>query len=313
MPTRYSPSDIRNGAFTLMEMLVSTAVLALLIILIVQLVNSASLATLGTRKRIDSDATARSTMGIMANDFAKMVQRPMGDVDYIFAKITGNDKVFFYSEAPGYMPSADLSRKSTASLVGYRINNETFQLERLGKALTSDGAGTSMVFLSFAGSAPNSQTTLAGTWPTTLGSAPDYNGSDNTDYHAISDEIFRFEFCFMTRSGGYFQPSSSWQPLADDNNDGIPNIKDVRAIVVTVAALDKMSRQLVTDMSRLAQTLDDSSLSTDPSNPTTDPSKLVSAVWKAKIESRAFASEAGIPQIAAGAIRVYQRVFYLQQ
>ena len=301
--------------FSLLEMLVCAAVFALLIVLIAQMVNSATLTILGSRKRIDSDAAVRSAMGIMANDFARIVQRPMGDVDFLFAKCGINDKVFFYSEAPGYISNdnAILASRQTVSLVGYRVNKETFQLERLGKGLvwskldglTWDQAPW-LVFLSFQGNTPAPQTTLAGAWPNTLGSSPEYNGSDN-DYHAISEEIFRFEFCFIDQSGKCFQPSSSWQPWADDNNDGIANIKEVRAIVVALAALDKTSRQLVGDMSALAKALPDPSDAELQSSPP----KLMAMTWKQAIESPDFAKNARIPKSAAGAVRVYQRVLSL--
>ena len=296
--------------FTLVEILVATAVLAGLLLLIAQLFNSAVLTTLDSRKRVESDAAVRTVMGIMANDFARMIQRPLADVDYVFAKSTGNDKVFFYTEAPGYMPVASLSNKSTVSLIGYRINDK-FQLERLGKALTWTGSGTSMVFLSFSGSTPVAKTTLAGAWPTTLGSSPGYNGTDN-DYHAVSDEVFRFEFCFLTQSktsgtAGFCEPSSNWQPWADDNQDGIPNMKDVTAVVVSVAALDKASREIVSDMAKLAAALPDP---TD-ADLKASPPRLPAAIWKQAIESSTFAKTAGAPQLAAGAVRVYQRVYHL--
>ena len=277
--------------------------LGLLIVVTTQLVDGMTLTTIGSRKRIDSDSTSRTVLNIMGNDFARMVQRTKGDVDYLFTKSAGNDSLFFYSEAPGQITSATLSEKSNVSLAGYRIreinapNGSKLQLERLGKALT--WSQINVVFHSAASGAAG----LDVVFGTVI------SGTD--DYHVVSEDVFRFEFCFMTQSGGYFEPANTWKPWADDNNDGIPNIKDVNGILVTIACLDQTSRSSLKDMRSLAAALPSIPISTDPNAPTTDLSKLPAAVWKQKIESPDFASQAGVPQLTAGAVRVYQRVFYL--
>ena len=287
-----------------MEMLVATVVLALLTTLIVQSMNHASRATLGSSHRIDSDGAARTAIGIMESDLTMMVRRPRTDVDVVFAKIVGNDKMFFYSQAPGYLPTAQSSSKSPFSLVGYRIN-DAFQLERLGKGLLWSNPG-GLVFLNFESGVPTPQSTLAGAWGQTIGTSPSYKGSDD-DYQIISDEIFRFEFCFMDRSGRFFQPDSFWCPWSDDNNDGISNLNEVRAIVVAVAVLDKKSRQMAHDLGALQAELTDP---TDADLQATPP-VLMAAKWKQKIESPGFATRVGVPAQVAGAVRVYQRVIPL--
>ena len=308
--TSHGQHGFAHSAFSVVEMLVAMAVLVLLVALISQLFSSASLSSIASRKRIDSDSAARIALGIMASDFAKMVRRP--DVDAIFAKIPGNDKVFFYSEAPGYLAPALAADKSTVSLVGYRINNTTFQFERLGKALSWSGTGSSLVFLNFGvaptpSATPVPSTTLAGAWPATLGTTPNYNGVDD-DYQIVSDAVFRFAFCFMDQSGKYFLPDvNTWRAWADDDNNGVLNLNEVRAVVLTVAVLEKTSRKIVPDMSKLAAALPDASITDlQASQP-----KLMAATWKEKIESPDFASLAGVPAPAAGAVRVYQRVIYL--
>lgn len=286
MPANYS----KRQGFTLLEVLVATAVLVVLVTLVSQLVKGVSVATLSSRKRLDADAASRMALGVMSNDFAKMVRRPMAEVDYLFSKNPGNDRFFFYSEAPGY--SATPQSKGSVSLVGYQINSQ-FQLQRLGKALPLSGTG-SLILLS------GSSNQLASLFSATL------SGTD--DFQVISDEIFRLEFCFLRKDGLYFEPSQAWKPWGDDDNDGIPNIKDVRAVVVTVVCLDKTSRKLVRDMQALANLFPDSGLS----SATTDPSKLAAAIWKKQIEGTpSLASKADIPQTAASAIRVYQRLFFL--
>jgi len=223
MPGRKPP------AFTLVEMLVSVAVLAILVLLISRLFNSATATATMSRSHIDADEAARKVFDRMGSDLAAMVRR--SDVNYIFYKQPsagsgqpGNDSMFFYSEAPGYLSSSATSAMvttgsaGTVALVGYRINqfNQYYSgvpvMERLGENLTWGGApdttGTfpgGMVFLTTPVSAIS---TLAGNWVYTLG-LPPYNANvagnqeDTSHYQVLSDMVFRMEFCFLLKSGTY--------------------------------------------------------------------------------------------------------------
>src|SRR5882757_11200917 len=93
-----------SSAFTLIELLVSIGILALLVVLVSGLVNSATLATNQSGKRMDSDSQVRLIFDRMANDFSAIVRRQ--DVDYIFAKQNGNDTMYFFSEAAKYFDTS---------------------------------------------------------------------------------------------------------------------------------------------------------------------------------------------------------------
>ena len=95
---------VNNRAFTLVELLVSIAVLALLILLITRLVNSAtSITTLGN-KHMDADSHARPVLDRMALDFVQMLKRK--DISYYVktgsTTMAGNDWIGFYSTVQGY-------------------------------------------------------------------------------------------------------------------------------------------------------------------------------------------------------------------
>src|SRR5581483_9053711 len=159
------------SAFTLVELLVSMAVLTLLFVVMSQLVNSTTIVSTSSRKQLDADSEARVVFDRMLLDFERMIKRK--DVDFLFSKQSGggnsgsNDKFFFYSEAPAYAPSS-LSFKSPVALIGYRVNS-SYQLERLGKMLTWSTTGSnpgSVVFLTFppGSTTPIPGSTLAGSW-----------------------------------------------------------------------------------------------------------------------------------------------------
>src|SRR5438132_6199775 len=73
-------------AFTLVEMLISIVVLALLILLVTQVVNTAATVARPANKHIDTDIQARAILDRMAADFARMLKRT--DVDYYIKQPT---------------------------------------------------------------------------------------------------------------------------------------------------------------------------------------------------------------------------------
>ncbi|MEI6351728.1 MAG: prepilin-type N-terminal cleavage/methylation domain-containing protein [Verrucomicrobiota bacterium] len=194
--------------FTLVELLVAMSVLVLLLVLVSQLVNSASLVTSQSGKRLDADTQARMLFDCMAVDFENMIKRP--DVDTLFYKATGNDKLFFFSQAPAYFNSAiNATAKSDVALVGYRVTGQNgdasnfapaHSLERLGKGLTWDGTpgGAAPGSMVFASGSANPTNTLASIWTADIGSAPDYSGSSDF-YHVLADQVFRMEICFQVK------------------------------------------------------------------------------------------------------------------
>jgi hypothetical protein len=268
-------------AFTLIELLVSMSVLTLMIVFVAQLVNSATTVTTGSRKHMDADAQARLVFDRMAVDIEKMVKRK--DADYIFSNQTGtgssvsNDSMFFYSESAAYWDgnSTDFTNRSSTSLLGYRIN-AAYQLERLGKLLSWDGAAPSptpgpspgsMVTLSYpvasaspaATPTPYPNSTLAGNWTGTLISTgtPPYSSGSDSDYHVIGDQVFRLSFCFLLKSyvdsagvqyPGFYSvnPYNKLVPghgsLASVQGTGL---QDVAAVVVAIAVLDNTSRTII--------------------------------------------------------------------
>jgi prepilin-type N-terminal cleavage/methylation domain-containing protein len=153
-----SRSHSRQAGFTLVELLVAIAVLAIILVAAATILSTTAALTTVTNKHMDANDQARMVFDRLGNDFARMVKRK--DVDYIFWKNTGNDVMYFYTEGASYFDSTTFSlasgytaatggymaEKNSVSLVGYRVNNTAtvgvapyYQLERLGKALSWDG------------------------------------------------------------------------------------------------------------------------------------------------------------------------------
>jgi len=311
-----SPSRSIRGAdraFTLIEMLVSMAVLVLLILMVTQIMNGATKTTGNSRQRLETDSEARMVFDRMAGDFARLVNRK--DVDSLF--IDGaNDQLFFFSEAPAV--NAGMTDPQPVALIGYRINTD-YQLERLGKGLTwGDPPPAGMVFLTYPVSGPPGPLPTPTPVPdptSTLKGGPFYplisasGATPGSAYHVIGENVFRLEFTFLLKpfilTGSTVQTPAAYSttPYNANHPNGV-GLGDVQAIVVTLALMDSKSRKLISSPSALSSIVGTFS-------PATDPVKTLPAEqWQAGLKG-IFRDGGGIPPAAAAQIRIYQRLFYL--
>jgi type II secretory pathway component PulJ len=291
----------KRSAFTLAEILVSVAVLALLVVLVSQLMNSAVAITTIGNKRLDSDNQARPILDRMAQDISQIIKR--SDLDYylkVNKKYTGptqagNDQLAFFSNVEGYSTAGS---QSHLSLVSYRVNSSNTanrnKLERLGKGLDWNGDPTVNNPIVF------SPLTIAGTWPAATSSS-----TTDGDYEPIGPQIFRFEYYYQLQSGDL--NDSPWDDInPSPSHTTVSGLRDVGAIVVVIATIDPKSRVLINDaqLTTLAGQMDDYSVYKPPGNSgKVGPQPQVQ--WQDAVNASA------IPTAAKAGIRFYQRYFYL--
>jgi prepilin-type N-terminal cleavage/methylation domain-containing protein len=305
-------------AFTLVEMMVSMAVLVLLVLLVAQIMNGATKTTGSSRQRLDADSEARMVFDRMATDFAGMVNRK--DVDFIFRRDrNGNGAAYFFSMAPAVNSGGTLANLDSTALIGYRINSK-YQIERFAKSLEwNQPAPGGMVFLSYlqplvAGSptpTPQPGSTLT---DSAFGSLI-AEGSTDKAYHVLGENVFRLEFSFLLKpfvQAGVLQPAvysdkpfnatrtTSTSPYTNSGVNSGVGLTDVQAIVVTIALVDGKSHNLVTNPSQFSNAV--SAFSANAAS-----GELPAAKWQDNISSLS----GGLPQIVASQVRVYQRVFFL--
>lgn len=224
-----------SAGFTLAEMLVATAVLALLVVFVTQLVNhAAAVVTQGT-KHMETESHVRPLFDRLAVDIAQMAKR--NDVSCFLKNAasgslmgsgsTGvNDRLAFFSAVPGYFNDNDSSNtiaryNSRYSVVAYRINADPASTaynrsERMAKGLFLNGAYSAPIGsndvtpLLFLAPAPGSlytdpdsyNTTIDTYWPaaTRPFGDPAYNPTDNYQkYELVSPQVFRFEYYYLTK------------------------------------------------------------------------------------------------------------------
>lgn len=320
---RRVPSPARRttarAGFTLVELLVSALVLAIIILLVGELFSSAALVTGIKKKHMDADAQARAVFDRMAIDFGQMVRRP--DVDYFLKDALnpqkgsgggGNDQLAFFSQVPGYTQAAGTRR--TVSVVGYRINANSanpfyLKLQRYGNGLLWSGSSALVTFSSTP--ATSGSGAIVVNWPAATDAS-----TDDGRYELAGAQVFRMEYFYVLK-GQTLADGTLLPPLLSDipwdtrnpgpNHTAVNGLSDVAAIAVVIAVIDPRSRVLVTDaqLTALAKELPDFS-TTGSDGSAAKPGDL-EAQWKQAIEK----SASGISRTAASTIRVYQRRFYL--
>ena len=297
---------LREGGFTLAELLVSIAVLVLLVFLFAQLLNSAAtIVTLGN-KGMDTDSQARQLLDRMAIDFDQMLKR--SDVSYYVKTVgnteTGNDQIAFFSAVPGYYSQAGYN--SNASLVAYRVNADPNSasynnLERMGKGLALNGAyATSIPLLFLDGTA---STTIQGVWPAATNSTgTDSDCSNSGCYETAGPEVFRFEYYYLL-SGSPSIGTANQLSAGPWTGTNTFSVKDVAAIVVAIAVIEAKSKVLLSNdqIAALAGTLPDFTTGWAPGQ--------LLMQWRDALD----ANTIGLPRPAISGVRVYERYFYLSQ
>jgi type II secretory pathway pseudopilin PulG len=334
----------RFSGFTLAEVLVSLLVLVLLVIMVTQLVTSATAVTRVAHKQIDTDTQARLVFDRMALDFGQMIKRT--DIDYYVKQPDiayrghgnghgwgrgrtgdlGSDQIAFFSQVPGYYPSA---WGSPISVVAYRVNEDTsannasyVRLERYAKGLVWNGVSSTnipMVFLPL---------TIDSNWPAATHNFGPGNPNLSRDpdyYETIAPGVFRFEYYYLLKDGRVTDwPWDRW----DDqfaNQQTITNpirigLNQVESIAVSIAVIDPAGRALIDAVSpdRILDLAEDMADFKNARGRGVGAQKIgdLEYQWKTVIESVAQTgltpSGLPVPPEAAKMIRVYNRYFDLK-
>jgi prepilin-type N-terminal cleavage/methylation domain-containing protein len=275
-----------SDAFTLMELLISVAVLAIIILMVAQLMSNATAITRTGNKHIDTDTQARAVLDRMAVDFAQMLKRT--DIDYyvkapvgyknpkahgkglhLISGQPGNDQIAFFSQVAGYNSTSSTSL-SPVSLVAYRINAGTttstsyLMLERMGKGLLWNGINTTggnapypIVFLPGQIAPSPSPAAAIGPWSNT---GPWYAAINNDnsakssdpDYETIGPGVFRLEYYYLLKNGQIadipkIPPTAAAWDFTKTLSANLNAFSDVEAIVVAIAVIDPAGRSLLYD------------------------------------------------------------------
>lgn len=269
-------------AFSILELLVAVAVVALLALVVISIADNTARLTGSSQRRMSADAAARGAMDRLAADFSALFLRK--DLPDLLEKREGNDRLLLNAQVAGYGGDRGLSRV-------------TYLVSDYPAAGVSDAAFDPLVLLRGAeGTGWNTNTPAFGGTNTAT-------GFDAGALEVAAPDVFRFEVAFLMADGSILSspPGAEVAPgirrlLAE--NDALP-IRQVRAIIVGMAALDSKLRVLLPPdgMKKLAASFPDAvSGSTD----------LLSQ-WSGVLEG----SDLPLPVLQG--VRISQRYFNLQR
>lgn len=268
-------SLIRRRAFTLVELLVATAVFMVLLVLCLQILNQSTTAVKMSERVSDTDQIASLVFELLNQDIESRVL--LDRIPLEWTGITGNDPLAFFTSRPGYDGDRGLS------WVRYFIGNgDKPGLYRGAEGLFLDASDGLPLRVFNPGSLPVVSPTNE-VW--------------------ISPQVFRMETAFVVRGSGGVR-IESFPPV---DADGFVLTSKVLAIVVTLAIVDSKVLSLLPETGSL------SSLANDFPDASTSSNETLLARWHAVAQdASALASGASVPLPVAQGVRVYERIFYLQ-
>lgn len=315
-------------AFTLVELMVAISVLAVLCSLVLQVMSSTSRLTGNSRQTTDCDIEARYALDQISMDLARRIRRP--DASAYIDKLSGDDRFYFFAEAPGYDPDLPVEQRSNISLVGYRIRQRgtEFALQRFAKALpwSSSNGKIAMpyVMADYSLNADKSnpafimdQSTLAGAFPSVISQS----SSEENSYQTIAENVVRFEVSLITSPTSFDENTGTLlsTPLPSGTAPRFPSSQRVQerirtelnghglsrisAIVITLAIVDPQN------IMRLSEAQIKTFVTSDTFDAIHDENSILLPMeaWNRELITQS----SSLPKPLKNGIRFYQRVINL--
>lgn len=278
--TAAQSSDIPRAAFTLVEMLISSVILAALVLGVSAILNHSARTIRANTAGLDALRAGEASFSTLARDAGLMVVRP--DVDYGFGKNAGNDTLSFYARSSGLVPGTS-SPVRPLSVVAYRIGADSAgqpRLEYAARQIGWKGAGNAPEFIvsPFVQGLRTPKLDGSGTLPVA------------GDFTTLAGEIIRLELCFLVQENPDTPARLSATPPAE--------IGQVKALVAAAVVLDERGRALASSLSDLAGLFPDAIDGQD-----------LRTIWESISTDASTLESAGLPIGGQSGLRIVQRYF----
>lgn len=189
-------------AFSLIEILVAAAVLAILLLIVAGLVNNTAILTTVSNRRLSADSEGRQLLDRISSDLHRAILRD--DLPQRIVKSSGNDGITFYAQSDGYSGDRGISRLS------YGIVNDRI-LRGAEGTYWSGSPEQNVAFQS-----------------------PDLPSVADMESENMAQGVFRLELAFLMRDGTI---KASVPSLT-----GKTPATQVAAVIVSIAVLDPAVR-----------------------------------------------------------------------
>jgi type II secretory pathway pseudopilin PulG len=300
-PYRRKKGATGSVAFTLVEVLVAEAVFLILMLVVVQLIFGVIQTAAAQKKRMDSLDDARQSLDRLSLDWAGRVRRT--DVAGAFSRQTAtaqnaaNAQIGFLTQAQAYAGARHLS------WVSYGVTNVT-QVNQGSQSTTTPAMVRGIIGYNWSSGDSNPTGTAASALTFPAGTtAPSITGTPTVE--SLANTVFRVEYCFVQQVPATLPPATTTSAFT--TNSLALNSSNLVGVVVAVAALDQQSRQILTQSQMVAL---------GNALPSVTDGQSPQVVWTTSINNGSFASNAaaaGVPASVASAVRVFQRVLYLNE
>lgn len=264
-------SPIRSAGFTLIELMVTMAILSIILGMALQVTESARNSIRISESKSIGDAIARKAMDQFKRDISQILTRPDARIE--FKSQPGNDKLAFLAKTRGLTSSADVGERGV-SLVTYELIDDATQgklLQRGSRGHQFDDAAADALALD-----PDKP------FPTIA----------TNNLQSISRGVIRMEMEYLI-SGATGVTREIVAPLVSEN---------LKGIVVTIATLDDRGRRVIRP-DRIA------ALSANFTDAKTSENTL--EAWTRIRDELASAGGQALPKEALQSIRCYQRTFLI--
>jgi len=277
-------SQIAVG-FTIIEILTATAVLLLLVTIVFQVVSETARSSNAGNSRIEATRSARTVLDTLAQDLSSAAVDYHGQGLLVEKDVDGNTTLAFPCLSRGEKGSFGTPRMGA---VFYKVRQREDQNHATTVPMLCRG------FASIPWENVSTVNTLTDKLQRAFSSGVSGVDSDQVSVDPLSETVFRMEAVFVNANGDIV-----FDPPIIAGSGGLLNLKEIRAIIVTVAAIDRKTQLLVQSQDSEGMTVLSKAL----------PKVGVDGVTPQELWSKADLT--AFPK-AAQNVRFFQRIFYLQ-